>query len=191
MISKKDFQNTAKSHDKLSKLKDEIISKSRVILRQSKEVIYLANKKSAQAGKKCAVMKKDYQALALMAAKHSTLQCSGMFKVASQEYVEAACYLGYIKNKRLLTTKEVGVTGEYYLMGVCDLTGELVRRAINQAIDNEFEDAIKIRDFVSELYTELLQINIANGELRKKFDRIKYDLQKLEDLVLNLKLKTQ
>ena len=51
------------------------------------------------------------------------------------------------------------------------------------------DSAKKIRDFVEELYGEMLKFNFRNGELRRKFDGIKYDLKKLEDLVLDLTLK--
>ncbi len=192
MISRNDFDKIQKDYEKLSKLKEDVVIKGRTILKLSKEIIYLVNKGSIdEAEKKYKEIRKEYENLKKLVNKDISLYSVGMFKVASQEYVEAASYLFFIKNRKLLTTEETGVGFEYYLLGVCDLTGELVRRAINLAIRGEYNDSVQIKDFVSDLYEEMLKINIMNGELRKKFDSIKYDLKKLEDLVLELKLKSK
>ena len=42
---------------------------------------------------------------------------------------------------------------------------------------------------LEELYGELLKFDFRDGELRKKFDGIKYDLKRLEDVALSIKLK--
>ena len=39
------------------------------------------------------------------------------------------------------------------------------------------------------MYGELLKFDFRDNEVRRKFDAVKYDLRKLEDLVLDLKLK--
>ena len=53
----------------------------------------------------------------------------------------------------------------------------------------EVEKVIKIKDEVDTIYGELLKFDFRDNEVRRKFDSIKYDLRKLEDLVLDLKLK--
>ena len=69
------------------------------------------------------------------------------------------------------------------------MTGELVRKAINDAIKGNMKSALFIKGFVEELYGELLQFDFRNSELRRKFDGIKYDLKRLEDIALSIKLK--
>ena len=85
--------------------------------------------------------------------------------------------------------KELGFDAESYIGGLCDLSGELVRRAINSAISGKNSEALAIKQFISDLYGELMQFDFRNGEIRRKFDGIKYDLRKLEDMALQLKLK--
>lgn len=68
------------------------------------------------------------------------------------------------------------------------MTGELVRRAVFLAGKGKYEDVVKIKDFVDEIYGQLIKFDFRNSDLRRKFDSIKYDLKKLEDLVLQLKL---
>ena len=48
---------------------------------------------------------------------------------------------------------------------------------------------VEIRDVVDEIYGELLKFDFRDSDLRRKFDSVKYDLKKLEDLLLELKLK--
>ena len=81
------------------------------------------------------------------------------------------------------------MTDENYLLGLCDLVGEVVRRSINLAIKGKFDAAVEAKEFVAELYYQLSKFDFRNSELRRKFDGMKYELKKLEDLVLDLKLK--
>ena len=74
-------------------------------------------------------------------------------------------------------------------MGLCDLTGELMRKAVDEIINKNFDAALKIKELVSLIYGEFLQFNLRNGELRKKSDQIKWNLQKIEDLVYDVKMK--
>ena len=77
----------------------------------------------------------------------------------------------------------------YYILGLCDLTGELVRKAVYLAGKGKVKDVIRIKELVDTLYGELLSFDFRENEIRRKFDSMKYDLKKLEDLVLELKLK--
>jgi len=70
-----------------------------------------------------------------------------------------------------------------------DLTGELGRKAVQLAGKGSFKKVVAIRDTVSEIYGVLLKFDFRDSDMRRKFDSVKYDLKKLEDLVLELKLK--
>ncbi|MBU0461597.1 MAG: hypothetical protein KJ574_03340 [Nanoarchaeota archaeon] len=94
-----------------------------------------------------------------------------------------------MKNGKMPTSSSLKVNDEHYILGVCDLTGELVRKAINSVINDDYKTAKDIHAFVSELYEELSKFSFFSGELRKKYDSIKYDLKRLDDLLLSLKLK--
>jgi len=69
---------------------------------------------------------------------------------------------------------------------LCDLAGELVRKAVKDSIKKNFDSVLEIRDFVEELYGEFLKFNLRNGELRKKSDSIRWNLNKLEELALDV-----
>ena len=112
---------------------------------------------------------------------------TGISSVAFQEYVEAITYYEFVCEKNISTHKHLGVDVESYLMGLCDLTGKLVRKAVDEAINKRFKEVERIRGFVDEIYGEFLKFDLRNGELRKKSDSIKWNLRKLEDLCLSIK----
>ena len=188
MLDKKDLTKVKNSIDKYDKQRELVTAKSREIVRMSKKVIYDIHRDNLISAKKSIdAMNKELKKLKIL-ANAPKLVYVGSYKVAIQEYVEAVCFFEYVKNKKIPTNTKLKLEPDHYLLGLIDLTGELVRKAINEAIKENYTIAIDIKLFVTELYGELMQFDFANGELRKKFDSIKYDLKKLEDLVLNLKM---
>lgn len=188
MLDKKDLESIKSRIDAYEQQRDKVIRTSRDVVKLSKKVIYALHRKDMlSAGNAVSDMNSEFKKLA-SAAKHPKLLSSGAYKVAVQEYVEALCFYELMKNNRIPTNTKLKLDPEFYLMGLIDLTGELVRKAINSAIKEDYKTSVKLKELVSELYDELLLFDFAGGELRKKFDSIKYDLKKLDDLVLNLKL---
>ncbi len=192
MLNKQDFALIRKELSLYDKKRDDIIKKSRDVVSLSKKVIYSVHRldmKSAEADAK--KMKEALKELSKMMGGDALLLSQGSFKVAEQEFVEAMCFFEFVKNAKIPTSRELGVENENYLAGLCDLTGELVRKAINSAIKEDYGTSVIIKDFVSGLYGEMMLFDFRNGDLRRKFDSIKYDLKKLEDLVLQLKLQAK
>jgi predicted translin family RNA/ssDNA-binding protein len=112
--------------------------------------------------------------------------CEGSYKVAIQEYVEALLYYNFIKDGKLV---ELNVTTEHFVLGLADLPGELVRKAVFLAGKRKISKVIEIKEKVDLIYGELLKFDFRDNDIRRKVDAVKYDLRKLEDLVLDLKLK--
>ncbi len=188
MFDKKDFEKIKKKIDQFDASRDTIIKQSRDVIKASKKVIYACHRNDL---KDAAIQAKDMKTLLTKlnsAAKDPKLQNQGSYKVAVQEYVEALTFFYLMKDNKIPTHTDLNVAPEHYLLGIIDLVGELVRKAINSAINEDYSVSVKMKDLVTELYDELLLFNFSGGELRKKFDSIKYDLKKLEDLILNLKL---
>jgi predicted translin family RNA/ssDNA-binding protein len=84
---------------------------------------------------------------------------------------------------------ELGVEPEEYLLGLCDLTGELVRYAVRKGTAKDKRAVQNARDMVDGINGELLQFDLRNGELRKKYDSVKYNLQKIETVLYDLSLR--
>ncbi|MBW2971363.1 hypothetical protein KY320_04350, partial [Candidatus Woesearchaeota archaeon] len=186
---KKDFDVMLKYMDDFDSRRELLIKKSRDVLKLSKQIIYALHREDEKDAKNLVVnIKKEFAALVKLADKPELLGV-GALRTAAQEYVEALCYFGYVVEAKLPTHRELKVSTEWYLLGICDLSGELVRKAINDAINGNQDSAFKIKKVVEEIYGQLLRFDFRDSNMRKSFDRIKYDLRRLEDVAIGIKLK--
>jgi len=113
----------------------------------------------------------------------------GAYNEALEEYTEASCYVHFLKTKQIPTPKQVGVDADVYLPALGDVVGELVRKAVNSAAKGDYKTALEIKQVVEEIHAEMMLFDWRNTPARKKFDAIKYGLEKLEDLSLKIKFK--
>lgn len=183
MLDLKEFREIKKEMDAFENERENAITISRNIIRISHQIIYNVHRNDFESAEKEA---KEIEKLA--AEIRNRREEVSMIKVALQEYVEALTFHNFAKKNQLLTRKELDVEVDDYLIGLCDLTGEMVRKAVNDVINKDYSSALKIKDAVSEIYGAFLELDFRNGELRKRFDAIKWNLRKLEDLALSIKL---
>lgn len=190
MLNTNEFAKLRKETEDYDNQREKLIKKTRDVLKLSKQVIYAVHRDDLSLAdeliKEIEAQKTKMEEI----AHHShALLAEGSYRVAMQEYVEARLYHGFIKEGKLLEKSKLHVKTIHYLFGLCDLTGELVRKAVFLAGKGKVSEVTKIKDLVDLLYAELLKFDFREHELRRKFDSMKYDLRKLEDLVLDLKLK--
>jgi translin len=185
MINKKEFSQMKKDLENFDKKREDLILISREIIKLSKQCIYSVHRNELKAAQNyLAKMQKK-----ILLVKQKKNLDTNIGKVAIQEYVEAYAYLYFIQNNKLITKKECGCESEEYLLGLCDLTGELMRKAVNETIKQNYELVFKIHELTAEIYAHFLEFDLRNSELRKKSDAIKWNLTKIEDLVLKIKLR--
>lgn len=178
----KGFDKLRKELNQFEENREGLIRLSREIIRLSKLIIYSVHRGEF---KEADGFVKDIKKLIKELPESS--YDTDMRKVALQEYVEAICYYEFIKNNKIVDKDELGVDSESYLLGLCDLTGELVRKAVDYVIKKDVKGVYKIRELVDEVYGEFLKFNLRNSELRKKSDSIKWNLKKIEDIILEIR----
>ncbi|MBS3151692.1 hypothetical protein J4443_04905 [Candidatus Woesearchaeota archaeon] len=179
---KLDLRHIDKEMQLFDKRRDEMLQKCHEAIRFSKRVIYAIHRDDPKAGELAKELKEKVSKL----RTRGELQFSPTYKVAMQEYVEAICLYEFILNNKVPTQSELYVSAPDYLSGLCDLTGELMRKANYFAIKGEINEALRTKELVDKIYEQFLLLDIRDNELRKKFDNVKYNLQKLEDLVLHM-----
>ena len=186
MLNKSEFNKIRVEMHKTDVKREAVIQLSREIITLSKQVIYAAQrndlKEAASAVNK---IKKDVNKLKKINIQTDT----NINSVAFQEYVEAIAFYEFVKNKKIPAKASLGVSAENYLSGLCDLTGELVRKAIYDVIHKKFDEAERIKELVHDIYGEFLKLHLRNGELRKKSDSIKWNLKKLEEVMYDISMK--
>ena len=184
----KGFDEIRKKLDSYDSKREELIKKARELLKISKQVIYSVhrgNKKEALTNLN--KTNKIKEVLDKIAGFDKKLAFEGSYSEACQEYAEAVCYYNFVNKKKLPGFKELNIGHEDYLMGICDLTGELTRRAVSLSTKRKFKEVEKIKEFVEDIYGEFLKFDFRNGLLRKKYDSIKWNLKKLEEVMYDIK----
>ena len=96
----------------------------------------------------------------------------------------------HLDTERLATKQEVemllGLDIEEYLIGLTHLSNELSRLSVNCVTSQDYARPERIADFINSLNSGFRLLNLKNDNLRKKFDGIKYDLKKVEEVVYDL-----
>lgn len=190
MIDRTAFTAMRKELEAYDQMREQLIKRSRDILKDAKAAIYALHRGDrTEAGRLLASARTAINDCEALLQKDPHLGSVGAYSEALEEYTEAACYHGVLVERKLPTPAQLKVDTETYLPGLCDLIGELTRKAINSVIDGDTTTALELRALVHTLYEELILFNFGNTPVRRKFDSIKYSLEKLDEMALKLKLR--
>jgi predicted translin family RNA/ssDNA-binding protein len=185
MLNPKDIKEMESYVKDEDSLRESLIVNSRLILKDSKSAIYSVHRNELKEAKAYldsaeSVIKK----CRIILQKHPHLKVS--FDNALEEYTEAALFYGYV-NDKIPCYKDIGVDPIIYLQALSDLTGELGRRGVLEATAKNKKEVQKIRDLIHDIQGILIKFDLRNGDLRKKADAIKWNLNKVEELLYDLK----
>ncbi len=187
MLSKKEFKGIGKELSQIDQQREVLIKKSRDVLKLSKQLIYSLHRNNLnEINKLLKGVNSEKSKLDNIANKYKKLTYEGSYSEALQEYVEAICYYSFIKGISVPTRSSLKVGTEDYLMGICDLTGELARKAVALTVQKDYKSVKKIKGLVEEIYGEFLKFNLRNSYLRKKSDSIKWNLKKIEEIMYDI-----
>ncbi|KAM8934055.1 translin [Pelodytes ibericus] len=120
-----------------------------------------------------------------------------------QRLVFLAAFLVYLENETLVTREAVaeilGIESERekgfhldiedYLSGVLSLASELSRLAVNSVTARDYARPLRISTFINELDFGFRLLNLKNDSLRKRYDGLKYDVKKIEEVVYDLSIR--
>ncbi|KAJ3189337.1 hypothetical protein HDU85_002966 [Gaertneriomyces sp. JEL0708] len=110
-----------------------------------------------------------------------------------------AAYTTYLQTEKLITTAEVeallgipvSLDGQEpnFHIGIEDLLHGMSRLAVNCVTYGDFARPLRLSKFVGELYSGFQLLNLKNDSLRKRFDSIKYDIKKIEEVVYDISVR--
>ncbi|CAH1776257.1 unnamed protein product [Owenia fusiformis] len=117
-----------------------------------------------------------------------------VFLVAFIEYLETETLVTRESISEVLAIHVVRDDGfhidlEDFLMGLLQMSSELSRLAINAVTAEDFSRPMRIAKFVGELDSGFRLLNLKNDSLRKRFDALKYDVKKIEEVVYDLTIR--
>lgn len=105
---------------------------------------------------------------------------AGFVENAAQELVEAHCFYNIMKGKDLPDPDEIQTTYSSYLMGLCDLVGELRRSSLDSIRHGQAKKADKYLDMMEEIYDVIIRFDYPSGliPIKKKQDMVRGMIEK-------------
>ncbi|CAG8784072.1 38230_t:CDS:2 [Gigaspora margarita] len=166
------FESFRDSLDQHYDRRERIVKASRVTQKPLKSILQEANEKKDEISQLFKEISLELQGINYY-RYHKNISPS------IQEFIEAISFLEYLQNDRLITKEEV--ENEFkdetdYVLGLADLTGELMRYAINSVGKGDHDRAIKVCQFLRDMKTVH-----PKSPLGRKVDTIRQSLSKVED----------
>ena len=105
---------------------------------------------------------------------------AGFVENAAQEFVEAHCFYNIKKEKDLPDPDEIQTTYSSYLMGLCDVVGELRRGALTYILDGETTKAHDYLTYMDHIYDVIMELDYPSGllPLKRKQDVLRGIIEK-------------
>jgi len=76
-----------------------------------------------------------------------------------------------------------------YVLGICDLTGELMRKCINSVGTGDIDEPFKLSVILQSIYEALMVCGNHSKELKRKLFTLKCSLQKVENACYAIKIR--
>jgi len=97
-----------------------------------------------------------------------------------QEYAEARIVLGAVKDRKIPSSKDLGVEEIPYILGLLDSVGELKREMYESLRKGNKKDAELYFKMMEEIYDVLLPLRFSNAilpEFRRKQDAARHQIE--------------
>ena len=184
-LIKKSIKEYQKKQDliyNLQKLSDQVRARS-------KKVIALLRRDNIKEGKKIIIEIEDIiKEINKIFKKNKSLTGQNSYKEGIEEYIEAITFFNFLTKSKKRIPGFVITGPEEMISGICDFTGELVRKAITVASVENFKQLSFYKKVVEEIADELTRIGF-KGKLRQKYDEVERNLKKIENILYDIKLK--
>jgi translin len=172
-----EIKEIIKTLEKMERRQDEIIPKTREMIRDCSNGIKLLHAGKAKEAKECIERVRAGIRKLKGKGKHDCL-FERMFQQTYQEFTEAVVLLAVIEKKEIPGYKEMGVPFEAYLLGLCDCVGEFRREMLEELKKGNKKRAEYYFDVMSDVYDSLIPIRFS-GSLLPNFRR-KQDVARMQ-----------
>ena len=188
MINKKFVSDLKKDYKNQEIERRQIISLANDVLFHSKKAIFALHRNEVKIAD--AKLLEMENTLLQLEKKFSIkrIEKEGAYRAAIEEYVEAKLLSYVVKGEKIDRIKKLKLDNDAYLGGICDLLGEMVRLATNEAAAGNFKQVEKIKKLANDIMDQLIDFDMT-GYLRTKYDQARGHLRKLEQMAYEIKLR--
>jgi len=180
-----EFEKIKKTLQEKEKIREKIIALSREILSNSKKAIYETHR-----GGNPEKLLKTAETKIVEAKKiiKNPASITGSFRAGLEEYAEAKMFEYYINKGKILPFTKIKIPEETYLAALSDFTGELGRLIVKKGINKDIKEVTNILETIDYIFGQMQIFDFPNSDLRRKYDAIKYNLKKAEQIRYDLSL---
>ena len=91
--------------------------------------------------------------------KFPDISSAGYVENAAQEYVEATCLYNILHEQNIPTPEMLNTSNTSYLMGLCDVVGELRRKTLDTILKGDYKKAYHYLGIMEEIYDAILRFD--------------------------------
>ncbi|XP_050307800.1 translin-associated protein X [Anthonomus grandis grandis] len=213
------FKRFAEELDDRHDRHERIVKLSRDITIESKRIIFLLHNTSTDVeSKRDSILKEaklrlenlcanNFKSIALELQNHDPYLYHRAFTSGMQEFIEALCLYQYISNDKIESWECINdqyfqyenandmllnllFTQYDFVLGIADLTGELMRKCINTLGTGNVSDCFNICNFVRAINTGFLGLSYSgNKEISRKAYVLRQSLSKMELVCYNIQIR--
>jgi len=173
------IEDVKKWLDQRDELREFAIKQSRDIIRLSSEVI-----QDIHRGKlvetKINELRDEVQQLLARVGKYPEVMQAGFVRDALQEYCEAIIFKEIVERGEVPDPEELSAPLDSYILGLCDVIGELRRKVLDSLRKDRIQDALTFFNYMEEMYAHIMKLHYPQGliPLRSKQDSIRAILER-------------
>jgi len=170
-----------KSIDDKDRIREKALRESREIIINCRRTIQnIHQNKYREAKTLLNKSSKKIQNLYEITKEHPDLYHAGFVENAAQELVEANCFYNIMKGKEIPDPDELKTTYSSYLLGLCDLVGELRRAALDSIRTGEPKKADEYLNMMEDIYDVIIRFDYPSGliPIKKKQDMVRNLIEK-------------
>lgn len=188
-MNKEFFQKLYRDYNQHTSARRLIISQSNKVLHSAKQAIFsLHRDQIVEAKNTLNQAEKTLLSLGQHLRHAPGLRHSGAYKAALEEYVEAWLFFHVLQEGKIKRIAKPHIRFDDYIAGLCDFTGELVRKMVLLATKGEIKKAQELKEIIADVVAGLIKLDLT-GYLRSKFDAAKRNLKKAEEIMYDIKTK--
>ncbi|MHA1616555.1 MAG: hypothetical protein ACTSX9_04545 [Candidatus Njordarchaeales archaeon] len=188
--------------EKFFQAREQLIKKSRDIFPLIRDVFKYAHKRELEKAQKVMEeVNERIRAIQKLIEGDYRLISTGIWHDLAREYVEAILFLQIInkcltnsKDDKLPTPQQLGVETVSWILGLCEVVGELKRQILLTIHNNEYNIAWCYLDWIRKIYDEVSKIALPSSiipNLKAKIDYIRNILVSSEEILVRIEKKIQ
>ncbi len=189
MIATSFFSQLRKRWSAYEKERRDVIKQSSDVLTMSKQAIFAFHRKDIKGGERLLADADTLLSRLAKGFKKTTgLSDEGSYRAALEEYAEARMFHAFLQNKKIGPVEAPAIDDDAIIGGILDFTGEAVRFAVRAATEGRLKDVERAHQAVEMIAGEMIQMNLT-GSARQKYDQMKINIRKLEEIRYDLSLR--